>query len=293
VRMSTGTRVHGLLGLTVSVLLIAGVIVGCSGSDDPSGGSSASSDSSGPAAGGTAPPLTGAPDPKTVPAPIWQADLSGPNPLTHFRNTPYNNDGAPAPEVVDAPGISGAKAVRYPVPGGGKRSELEPQVDSYKEGDDAYFGFAWNLPDDFPVNADGWQVVAQWKNAGDGSPPIEVKIDHGQFVLDGGAGGDDPRANYFTKPIGPAITGQQTDVVLHIHFSTDPAKAQVDVWMNGQKRIDAFRPPGGTRYSSDDSYLKTGIYRDTAIDQTAVLYLIDARVARSYDSAAALVGPRS
>jgi hypothetical protein len=82
-------------------------------------------------------------------------------------------------------------------------------------------------------------------------------------------------------------------VVLHIHFSTDPAKAQADAWMNGQKRIDAFRPPGGTRYSNDDSYLKTGIYRDTAIDQTAVLYLIDARVARSYDSAAALVGPRS
>ena len=61
--------------------------------------------------------------------------------------------------------------------------------------------------------------------------------------------------------------------------------------MNGQKRIDAFRPPGGTRYQDEDSYLKTGIYRDTAIDQSAVLYLIDARVARSYDSAAALVGP--
>jgi len=210
-----------------------------------------------------------------VPAPIWQAALSAPNPLSHFRNTPYNNVGAPAPEIVDAPGVSGAKAVRYTVPGGGKRTELEPQVDSYKEGDDAYFGFAWNLPADFPVNADGWQVVAQWKNDGDGSPPIEIKVDHGQFVLDGGAGGDDPRANYFTQPIGPAVTGQQTDVVLHIHFSTDPTKAQVDAWMNGQKRIDAFHPPGGTRYSNDDSYLKTGIYRDTAIDQTAVLYLID------------------
>ena len=287
--MSTGTRAHGLLGLTVSVLLIAGVVVGCSGSS----GSSGSTGSSGSGAVGSAPPLTGAPDPKTVPAPIWQAALSAPNPLSHFRNTPYNNVGAPAPEIVDAPGVSGAKAVRYTVPGGGKRTELEPQVDSYKEGDDAYFGFAWNLPADFPVNADGWQVVAQWKNDGDGSPPIEIKVDHGQFVLDGGAGGDDPRANYFTQPIGPAVTGQQTDVVLHIHFSTDPTKAQVDAWMNGQKRIDAFHPPGGTRYSNDDSYLKTGIYRDTAIDQTAVLYLIDARVARSYDSAAALVGPRS
>ncbi len=287
-RTTTGTRAHGLLGLAVSMLLIAGVIVGCSGSRG-----SGSGGSSGSVSTAEAPALTGAPDPATVPAPIWQANLSGPNPLANFRNTPYNNDGAPPPTIVDAPGVSGAKAVRYTVPGGGKRTELEPQVPSYKEGDDAYFGFAWNLPADFPVNADGWQVVAQWKNDGDGSPPIEVKVDHGQFVLDGGAGGDDPRQNYFTQPIGPAVTGQQTDIVLHVHFSTDPSKAQVDAWMNGQKRVDAFRPPGGTRYANEDSYLKTGIYRDTAIDQTAVLYLVDARVARSYDSAAALVGPRS
>ncbi|HEY2221091.1 heparin lyase I family protein [Actinomycetospora sp.] len=287
-RTSTGTRIHGLLGLAVSVLLVAGVIVGCSGSQGtgPTGSSGSTS------AGGGAPPLTGAPDPASVPPPIWQANLSGPNPLANFRNTPYNNDGAPAPEIEDAPGITGAKAVRYTVPGGGKRTELEPQVASYKEGDDAYFGFAWNLPDDFPVNADGWQVVAQWKNDGDGSPPIEVKIDHGQFVLDGGAGGEDPGDNYFTQPIGPAVVGQQTDLVLHVHFSTDPKKAQVDVWMNGQKRVDAYRPPGGTRYQDEDSYLKTGIYRDTAINQSATLYLIDARVARSYDSASALVGPK-
>jgi hypothetical protein len=213
--------------------------------------------------------------------------------MGNFRDTPYNNDGAPPPSIVDAPDVSGAKAVRYTVPGGGRRTELEPQIQPYREGDDAFFGFAWFLPDDFPVNADGWQVVAQWKNEGEGSPPIEVKVDHGQFVLDGGAGGDDPRQNYFSVPIGPAVTGQQTDVVVHVHFSTDSAKAQADVWMNGQKRIDAYHPPGGTRYASDDSYLKTGIYRDTAIDQTAVLYLIDARVATGYDSAAALVGPKS
>jgi hypothetical protein len=269
----------------VSFLLVAGVVVGCS-----SGGSGGSTGSSNPA---DAPALTGVPDPATVPAPIWAANLSGPNPLANFRDTPYNNDGAPPPSIVDAPDVSGAKAVRYTVPGGGKRTELEPQVPSYREGGEGYFGFAWFLPDDFPVNADGWQVVAQWKNEGEGSPPIEVKVDHGQFVLDGGAGGDDPRQNYFSVPIGPAVTGRQTDVVLHIHFSTDPQKAAVDVWMNGQKRIDGYHPAGGTRYSSDDSYLKTGIYRDSAIDQTAMLYLVDARVATSYDSAAALVGPKS
>jgi hypothetical protein len=288
VTTSTGSRTHGLLGLAVAVLLVAGVVVGCSGSGGtPSGGTSGA-----PTATGEAPPLTNAPDPASVPPPIWAANLSGPNPLGNFRDTPYNNDGAPAPTIVDAPGVTGAKAVRYTVPGGGKRTELEPKIQSYQEGNDAYFGFAWNLPTDFPVNADGWQVVAQWKNDGDGSPPVEVKVDHGQFVLDGGAGGDDPGATYYSVPIGPAVAGRQTDVVLHIHFSTDPQKSQVDVWMNGQKRIDAYHPPGGTRYSDEDSYLKTGIYRDTAINQTAVLYLIDARVATSYDSAAALVGPR-
>jgi hypothetical protein len=287
VTSTTASRVHGLLGLAVSVLLVAGVVVGCSSDGSGSGGSSGASSSD------PVPALTGAPDPASVPPPIWQANLSGPNPLANFRDTPYNNDGAPAPVIVDAPDVSGAKAVRYTVPGGGKRTELEPQIQPYREGDSAFFGFAWFLPDDFPVNADGWQVVAQWKNEGDGSPPIEVKVDHGQFVLDGGAGGDDPGQNYFSVPIGPAVTGQQTDVVLQIHFSTDSSKAAVDVWMNGQKRVDGYRPPGGTRYSSDDSYLKTGIYRDTAINQTAVLYLVDARVANSYDSAAALVGPKS
>ncbi|WP_018331727.1 polysaccharide lyase [Actinomycetospora chiangmaiensis] len=282
-------RKHGLLGAAVSVLLVAGVVVGCS-TDAPSRTAPTAAPVT---ATGAPPPLTGAPDPATVPAPIWQASLSGRDPLRNFRDTPYNNDGARAPKLVDAPGVAGAKALEFTVPGGGKRSELEPIVQLYREGDEAYFGFAWNLPADFPVNADGWQVLAQWKNSGDGSPPIEIKVEGGQFKLDGGAGGDDPRGTYFSTPIGPALTGRQTDVVVHIKFSTDPQKASVDVWMNGQQRITGYQPPGGTRYEGDDSYLKTGIYRDSAISQTANLFLLDARVASSYESASALVGPKS
>jgi hypothetical protein len=284
-------RTHGVLGAAVALLLVAGVVVGCS-TDEPSR-STGTGSGSGVTATDAPPPLTGAPDPATVPPPIWQASLSGPDPLRNFRDTPYNNDGAPAPKLVDAPGVSGAKALEFTVPGGGRRSELEPNIQFYREGDEAWFGFAWNLPDDFPVNAEGWQVLAQWKNSGDGSPPIEVKVEGGQFKLDGGAGGDDPGGNYFSVPIGPALTGRQTDIVVHIVFSTDPSKASVDVWQNGQQRITGYKPPGGTRYEGDDSYLKTGIYRDSAISQTANLFLVDARVARSYESASALVGPKS
>ena len=62
------------------------------------------------------------------------------------------------------------------------------------------------LPPDFPVNTPGWQVVAQWKNAGEGSPPVEIKVGNGQFQLDGGAGGENPQENDFTSsiPAGPA-----------------------------------------------------------------------------------------
>ena len=276
---------RSLLAVASAALLVSGVAVGCSsdGGTSPSPGSTAGDD---------APSLTGAPDPASVPAPLWQASLSGPDPLANFRDTPYNNDGAAAPELVDAPGAAGRKALEFTVPGGGKRSEVEPNTDVYQEGGEAWFGFAWFLPQDFPVGADGFQVVAQWKNAGEGSPPVEVKIGDGQFLLDGGAGGENPQQNYFSRPIGPARVGTQTDVVVHLVFSTDPTKAVVDVWMNGQQRIAGFHPPGGTRYESADSYVKTGIYRDTAIPQSARLDLLDARIAESYESAAALVGPR-
>ena len=278
---------RSLLAVASAALLVAGVAVGCS-----SDGATGPPPSTTAPVGDDAPVLTGAPDPASVPAPLWQASLSGPNPLANFRVTPYNNEGAAAPKLVDAPDVAGRKALEFTVPSGGKRSEVEPNTDVYQEGDEAWFGFAWFVPQDFPVGTEGFQVVAQWKNAGEGSPPVEVKIGGGQFLLDGGAGGENPQKNYFTMPIGPARTGAQTDIVVHLRFSTDPTKALIDVWMNGQQRIAGFRPPAGTRYESADSYVKTGLYRDTAIPEDARLDLVDARIAASYDSAAALVGPR-
>ncbi len=290
---------RNLLAMAVTALLLAGVVVGCSsgarGPDGTSGsGARPSTSVEAPApvfTAGDAPLLTGAPDPRNAPAPLWQAGTTGPDPLRQFGNTPYNNDGAAAPTVVAAPGLTGRTAIRFEIPAGGKRSELDPNVDVIQEGAEFWYGFAHELPADFPVNTQDWQVVAQWKNAGEGSPPIEVKIGRGQFTLDGGAGNDP--SDYFSMPIGSARPGQTNHLVVHIVFSSDPAKAVVDVWQNGQQRIAGFHPPGGTRYPSDDSYLKTGIYRDTDINQDATLFLLDARIASSYASAAALPVPSS
>ncbi|MCD2192089.1 polysaccharide lyase [Actinomycetospora endophytica] len=279
------TRSRRALGAVAAVLLVAAVGVGCS--SDGTGGAPSSTP---PATTTTtkAPAATGAPDPATAPAPTWQ--LGTGDLLSSFRDTPYNDEGAPPPVVVNSPNIPGRQAVSYTVPGGGIRAELEPKIPSLNEGDEAWYGFAWYLPPDFPVNTPDWQVVAQWKNFGDGSPPIEVKVGNGQFVLDGGAGGHHPAQNYFTQPIGAAQPGQQTDIVVHITFSSDPGQATADVWENGQQKITNFHPANGTLYEGEQSYLKTGIYRDSAIAQSATLFLDDARVGSSYESAAALAG---
>jgi Polysaccharide lyase len=278
---------RSLLGAALAVVLVAGVGAGCASS--PGGGRSTGPSPS--LATGEPPPLTGGSDPSSVPAPLWRLGGSGSDLLSGFRDTPYNNDGAPAPTVVDSPNVPGRRAIAFTMPGGGTRTELEPQVPFIGEGDEAWYGFAWYLPPDFPVDTTGWQVLAQWKNLGDGSPPVEVKVGNGQFVLDGGAGGSHPRQTYFTQPIGTARPGEQTDIVVHIKFSADPSQAVVDVWQNGQQRIANYRPTGGTRYDGDNSYLKTGIYRDSAISEPATLFLNDARIASTYDSAAALAGP--
>lgn len=116
------------------------------------------------------PTYTAAPDPASVPAPLWEAGTRGDDPLENVKDTPYNNDGADAPNVEDSPNVDGGRAIRFSIPGGGKRTELEPDIARQREGDELYFGLAHYLPPEFPVDTEDWQVVAQWKNTATAAP---------------------------------------------------------------------------------------------------------------------------
>jgi hypothetical protein len=105
-----------------------------------------------------------------------------------FRDTPYNDVGAAAPVLVTSTVNPPAKAARFTVPGGGTRSEIEPKVFTFTEGSDYYFGDSFTLPAGFPVAEPSWQVLTQWKNDGDGSPPVEIKVGNGNVFIDGGYG---------------------------------------------------------------------------------------------------------
>jgi hypothetical protein len=205
---------------------------------------------------------------------LWQADYA--DGLANYRSTPWNNVGAAAPAVV---GTGLGPALQVSMPGGGQRAELEPNFRSLRNGDDLFFGFSVTLAPGFPVGTDDWQVITQWKNDGTGSPPISVKVGGGQFQLDGGF----DRGAPFEIPMGAATPGRAQAVVVHVRFAE--GGGSVDTWVDGKQTIRGFRPPAGTLYSGTTSYLKTGIYRSTAIGQPGTLFFDDWRIGTSYAAA--------
>ncbi|WP_248292878.1 heparin lyase I family protein [Actinomycetospora sp. TBRC 11914] len=180
---------------------------------------------------------------------VWQSDFTGSG-FNNFKSTPWNNVGASAPVLVTSSVNAPAKAARFTVPGGGTRSEIEPNVVNFTEGSDYFFANSFTLPTTFPVNETSWQVITQWKNADDGSPPVELKIGHGNVILDGGYGNPSGPAGskYWTTTLAPAATGTQTTVVLHIHFSSNTSLGTIDAWVNGAPVLTGYHPIGGTLY---------------------------------------------
>jgi hypothetical protein len=215
---------------------------------------------------------------------LWRSGTDAATVLDTYRATPWNTDDADDPKAVTSPDVPGRTAVAYTVPGGGTRSELEPDYKFFREGDEYWFGLALYLPEDFPADTSDWQVVAQWKNLGDGSPPLSVQVHGGRFVLEGG----EEIGKHWQRDLGPATTGARTDLVLRVHFSSDPDESAVDAYLDGRQVAADYHPSGGTLYSGDNSYLKTGLYRSSDIDQDGTVYYDDVVIASTRDAASAL-----
>ncbi|MDL5154694.1 heparin lyase I family protein [Actinomycetospora termitidis] len=230
------------------------------------------------AAPGVPAPTTGGPAPDGGKL-LWQADFT--RGLANYRSTPWNMVGAAPPGVVGSVlgGLLRKPALQVSMPGGGQRAELEPNFRSLRNGDDLFFGFSVTLAPGFPVDTGDWQVITQWKNEGTGSPPLSVKVGQGQFQLDGGF----DRGAPFEIPMGAATPGRAQQVVVHVRFAE--GGGSVDTWVDGKQTIRGFRPPAGTLYPGTTSYLKTGIYRSTAIGQAGTLFFDDWRIGTSYAAA--------
>ena len=162
-------------------------------------------------------------------------------------------EGAPRPQFVRG-------ALAFAVPGGGKRAEMLPLVPEYHEGDDLWVHDVSTLHG-VPTDTGTWQLVLQWhQRANTGSPPIALEAGRGRLRL-ANVGADQ-------QDVGPLGPDDTLDVVLHIHFSRNPAAAVIDVWRDGVPKVTNYHPPRGTLLDGGD-YLKIGLYRDPAITQAS------------------------
>lgn len=223
---------------------------------------------------------------------LWVGDLETGD-LAQFQDTPFNiAGGALPPEVVSDPGFvrAGQHALRMTIPGPfsgdgiccGSRAEVQPDIENVQEGDELYVGFSTLLGEGFPLDT-SWQLIAQWKHNGDGSPPLELTVEEGRYVLSGGQGHPEG-PQIFDKPLGPAVPGEWVDWVMHVKFSPDPGIGFVELWQGGEQVLPAFFPPGGTMYpygedgEDPENRLKIGYYRDGDISEPGTVYYDNLRI---------------
>jgi hypothetical protein len=207
---------------------------------------------------------------------VWRADTGGGDMLGSFNRNDYNEqDGTP--REVSSPTGHGS-ALRFSLDGGDQRSELLPRVPDGREGDVYYYGYRGQLADDFPVDAERFQIIMQWHHYGDeGSPPVAIAVQKGQLMI---TGGDDDRNESYEQPIARIQPGDPIDLIVRIVFSRDPEKGTVDVWSEGRRAVTAFNPPDGTLYDDGD-YMKVGLYRSTDLTDRAELTMDDVAVGRT------------
>ncbi len=227
---------------------------------------------------------------------LWAGDAE-PGDLSQFQDAPWNNVGGTTPRVVQQLVRDGRSAIELGLKGAttaqdgiccGSRNELLPRFRNLVSGDDLYFGFSTYLAPGFPTSG-GWQVITQFKHNFDGSPPLSLNVENGQFSVQGGYG-NPSGPQHFLKPVGPATTGQWSDWVLHVKFSPDPSVGFVEVWRDGALVLPRFAPGSGTMYPGPGgqaaSLLKIGPYRDSSIATPGTMYFDNWRIGTTQEAVA-------
>jgi hypothetical protein len=199
---------------------------------------------------------------------VWAADMADGG--SGFLETPWENDPLPPAFVTSSDGSVFGK---YAVPAYGSRCENVADFPKFQEGQEYYFSFSTHLPPEVPIDSGEWQVIAQWKNDGLGSPPLALALSTGRYQLTGGYGWPGVEAptqsRLSSMDLGPAQHSTWDRWVVRVLFSSDAAVGSVDAWRNGRQVVADWHPAGGTLYPDRQSYLKVGYYRSPAIPQDA------------------------
>ena len=225
-----------------------------------------------------------------TPPSLWMGDFEAGS-LIPFEQIPDEFAGAPRPRAVQSSvgAEQGEFAGRFVLPKDVNRSELfagaPPLI--FRNGDIRWFGFSVYLPAGFRFRED-WRILAQWRHRGDsGSPPVELKLEGDEWLIDGGFTEDSdlPEPNDLRVAwSGAAERGEWTRFVIGIKFQQRPRRGNpyrgwLEVYKDGDRVLD--RLPFKTLYRGRPSRLKLGLYRSPEIDDRDVVLHDDWRIGTS------------
>jgi hypothetical protein len=178
----------------------------------------------------------------------------------------------PSPDrvsVVSTPVRRGQRAGRFEVRGGDStngsaRSEVASGDGLSEEGDTQTFAWSTRLAASFPL-AESWQTLVQWKNEGEGVPPLQLQVYGDRMGLIAG-----PQEDHRWLWQTPVSRDRWLDFKVRVRWSSTAREGWVEAWYQGRKVLN--REAMATLYPGSTNYLKMGLYRDEDIEGTGIVY---------------------
>ncbi|KFE60900.1 heparin lyase I family protein [Hyalangium minutum] len=195
---------------------------------------------------------------------VWRGDFETGNLTQWTREQEVSADRL---QIVTSPVRQGGYALKAtvkqgddPIDASGNRNEMvrltyEPANSEY------YYRWSTMFPSDFPSPAT-WQLFTQWHHTGSsGSPPVEFAVNNGNIILY-------CRSTEVWRT--PLVRGVWNDFVFHVKWSPSSSTGFVELYHQG--RLVLPKRYCATQFSGQVNYLKVGLYRNSSISQTGVVY---------------------
>lgn len=150
-----------------------------------------------------------------------------------------------------------------------------------KNGEEAFYGFSVFLPSTF-TTLDKWRLVIQFKAHDTGSPPISINLRGINWLLN-----YRPTAtsNVLHKWKAPFRKNVWEKFMLHVNWNTDPRIGFIELYLNDNLVVPKFHT--STIHIQNgrpvDNFVALGLYRDSSIAVTDVIYHDGFVAGRSYE----------
>jgi len=195
---------------------------------------------------------------------VWRGDFETGDLSQWTRSQAVSSDRL---RVVSSPTTQGRHALKVvvqqgdnPIDASGNRNELV-QTTFEPEGSEYWYRWQTMFDPSFP-SADTWQLFTQWHHTGpNGSPPVEFFVRGERINLNVGSE---------TQWSAPLKRGVWHDFVFHVRWSPNRSVGFVELWFNGERVLP--KRFLATQFEGQLNYLKQGLYRNSTVGPTGVVY---------------------